>query len=100
MIAVLFEAHAASDKKERYFELAATLKPLLSEIEGFISIERFQSTTDPDKCISLSWWENEAAIQQWKHNIHHQMAQDEGKRDLFSSYTINVLTSVREYRSL
>ncbi len=99
MIAVLFEASAIPEKQERYFQLAEQLKPLLRDINGFISIERFQSTTNPDKFISLSWWENEEAIKHWKQNFHHQLAQDEGKTSIFSFYKINILTSTRAYSS-
>jgi heme-degrading monooxygenase HmoA len=99
MKAVLFEAMAVAEKKERYFQLAAQLKPLLSDIDGFISIERFQSTTNPDKFISLSWWSDEKAIKHWKKNVQHKLAQNEGKSSIFSWYKINVLTSTREYSS-
>ncbi len=97
MIAVLFEATASPEKKDRYFQLAAQLKPLLSDIDGFVSIERFQSTANPDKFISLSWWEHEDAIKHWKQNVQHKLAQNEGKTSIFSSYKINILTSIREY---
>ncbi|WP_070971909.1 antibiotic biosynthesis monooxygenase family protein [Vibrio sonorensis] len=99
MIAVLFEAMAVADKKDRYFQLAEQLKPLLITVDGFVSIERFQSTTDPNKFISLSWWSDEKAIKVWKENVHHMLAQNEGKKSIFSWYKINVLTSTREYRS-
>ncbi|WP_428774713.1 antibiotic biosynthesis monooxygenase family protein [Vibrio sp.] len=99
MIAVLFEAMAVAEKRDRYFQLAEQLKPLLSDIDGFISIERFQSTTNPDKFISLSWWKDEEAIKHWKKNVQHKLAQDEGKSTIFSFYKINVLTSTREYCS-
>ncbi|GAB6262435.1 antibiotic biosynthesis monooxygenase [Photobacterium sp. CCB-ST2H9] len=99
MIAVLFEAMAVAEKRDRYFQLAEQLKPLLSDIDGFISIERFQSTTNPDKFISLSWWKDEEAIKHWKKNVQHRLAQDEGKSSIFSAYKINVLTSTREYCS-
>ncbi len=99
MIAVFFEALAVPEKKDRYFQLAEQLKPLLSDIDGFISIERFQSTTNTDKFISISWWEHEEAIKQWKQNAQHKFAQEEGKRSIFSSYKISILTSTREYHS-
>ncbi len=99
MIAVLFEAMAVAEKRDRYFQLAEQLKPLLNEIDGFISIERFQSTTNPDKFISLSWWKDEEAIKHWRKNMQHKLAQDEGKSTIFSFYKVNVLTSTREYCS-
>lgn len=97
MIAVLFEAQAMPEKQQRYFEVAAQLKPLLQDIEGFISIERFRSTSHPDKFISLSWWQNEQAILDWKQNSVHQKAQCEGKASIFNHYTIRILTLSREY---
>ncbi|XAW87807.1 antibiotic biosynthesis monooxygenase [Vibrio sp. CDRSL-10 TSBA] len=97
MIAVLFEAQAMPEQQQRYFEVAAQLKPLLQDVEGFISIERFRCTSNPDKFISLSWWQNEQAILDWKQNSAHQQAQHEGKVSIFSHYTIRILTLSREY---
>ncbi|WP_120511759.1 antibiotic biosynthesis monooxygenase family protein [Photobacterium salinisoli] len=99
MIAVLFETTAVPEKQDRYFELAEQLKPLLSHAEGFISVERFQSISNPEKFLSLSWWENEEAILQWKHNMLHRSAQQEGKGSIFSFYQIQVLSLIREYSS-
>jgi heme-degrading monooxygenase HmoA len=81
MIAVLFEADAVAAKQERYLELAAELKPLLADIDGFIAIERFQSLTTPGKILSLSWWRDEAAIQTWKAHHLHREAQTEGRNE-------------------
>ncbi|CAM3791787.1 Antibiotic biosynthesis monooxygenase [Vibrio aerogenes CECT 7868] len=97
MIAVLFEAKAVPEKQARYFDLAAQLKPLLSDVDGFISVERFHSVTDPHKFLSLSWWESEASIMQWKQNVLHQAAQHEGRDTIFSGYHIRVLNLIREY---
>ncbi|AJQ93394.1 antibiotic biosynthesis monooxygenase family protein [Gynuella sunshinyii] len=99
MIAVLFEARLQPDQQQRYLQLAEQLTPLLDKIDGFVSIERFQSTTNPDKIISLSWWQNEQSIEQWKQNSLHKLSQEEGKRSIFLTYKINVLTSTREHHS-
>lgn len=99
MIAVLFEADAQPHARERYLELAAELKPLLSDIPGFISIERFQSLNTPGKILSLSWWEDEKAVLMWKRNVQHQAAQREGKQSIFSFYRIRVACLLREYAS-
>ncbi|MBV8871631.1 MAG: antibiotic biosynthesis monooxygenase [Metakosakonia sp.] len=99
MIAVLFEADAVAAKQERYLELAAELKPLLADIDGFIAIERFQSLTTPGKILSLSWWRDEAAIQTWKNNHFHREAQTEGREAIFSFYRIRIARLEREYSS-
>lgn len=99
MIAVLFEADAIPAQQERYLQLAAELKPLLLEIDGFIDIERFQSLSTPGKILSLSWWRDEEAVLAWKKNVLHQAAQNEGRQSIFSFYRIRVARVFREYSS-
>ncbi|AHE71937.1 antibiotic biosynthesis monooxygenase family protein [Enterobacter ludwigii] len=99
MIAVLFEAQAAPAHQARYLQLAAELKPLLADIDGFIDIERFQSLTTDGKILSLSWWRDEDAVRRWKQNVFHQAAQREGREAIFTYYRIRVAQVVREYAS-
>ena len=99
MIAVLFEAQAASAHQARYLQLAAELKHLLADIDGFIDIERFQSLTTDGKILSLSWWRDEEAVRRWKQNVFHQAAQREGREAIFTYYRIRVAQVVREYAS-
>lgn len=99
MIAVLFEADVAPAQQARYLQLAAELKPLLADIEGFISIERFQSLTTQGKILSLSWWQNEEAVLQWKSNVMHKAAQEEGRQSIFAFYRIRIMQLAREYSS-
>ncbi|KFD20350.1 MULTISPECIES: antibiotic biosynthesis monooxygenase family protein [Tatumella] len=99
MIAVLFEADIQAQSQERYLELASALKPMLAEIPGFIAIERFRSLNDPEKILSLSWWEDEGAVLRWKSHALHLQAQEEGKRSVFSSYRIRVASVCRDYSS-
>ena len=99
MIAVLFEAEARPEHQMRYLQLAADLSPLLKDIDGFISIERFQSLGDEKKILSLSWWRDDAAVQDWKRNLCHQAAQREGRETLFAGYRIRIAALVREYAS-
>lgn len=99
MIAVLFEAEAHPEHQARYLQLAADLKPLLLQMDGFISIERFQSLSDEKKILSLSWWRDEASVQAWKRNLCHQAAQREGRETLFAGYTLRIAALVREYGS-
>ena len=79
MIAVLFEAKAEPHHQARYLQLAAELKHLLADIDGFIDIERFQSLTTDGKILSLSRWRDEEAIRSWKQNVFHRAAQAEGR---------------------
>ncbi|MEQ4910603.1 antibiotic biosynthesis monooxygenase [Proteus terrae] len=97
MIAVIFEVKIKPGKQDRYLSLAANLKPLLKDIEGFISIERFQSLSTEGKLLSLSWWENEEAVLQWKKNILHKHSQQEGRESIFDFYKISIVSLIREY---
>lgn len=99
MIAVLFEANAIPEQQNRYLELAAELRPELDNIKGFISIERFQSLNKDGKILSLSWWENEEAVLEWKKNMKHMAAQFEGQQSIFSFYRITVVQVLRDYSS-
>lgn len=97
MIAVIFEVKIKPGKQDRYLSLATDLKPLLTDIEGFISIERFQSLSTKGKLLSLSWWESEEAILQWKQHSLHKSAQQEGRKSIFDFYKISIVSLTREY---
>ncbi|ANQ47829.1 antibiotic biosynthesis monooxygenase [Flammeovirga sp. MY04] len=97
MIAVLFEVFPKEENKEEYLNIAANLKPLLADIDGFISIERFESLQNPGKLLSLSYWENEEAIEQWRNVMSHREGQAKGAQYIFSDYTIRVGQIIREY---
>ena len=99
MIAVIFEADAQPEARERYLELAAELKPLLSDTPGFIALERFQSLSKPGKILSLSWWQDEESVARWRQNLMHLAAQKDGKQSIFSFYRIRVANVFREYSS-
>ena len=97
MIAVIFEVFPADDCKQDYLEIAAELKPLLEKIDGFISVERFQSLSDPEKLLSLSFFENEQAVQQWRTLFKHRTAQSAGRAGVFANYRLRVASVIRDY---
>ena len=97
MIAVIFEVFPAEGKREDYFDIAAGLRPELEKIEGFISIERFQSVSDSNKVLSLSFWKDENSIQQWRNLEVHRQAQSEGRKTIFENYRLRVANVNRDY---
>lgn len=97
MIAVIFEVIPSADGRDRYLELAAELKPLLQEVDGFLSIERFQSLTDPDMLLSLSFWRDEEAVREWRRIEAHRGAQSEGRAGVFADYRLRVASVLRDY---
>lgn len=97
MIAVIFEVEPAEGMTEPYLEVAAGLRPLLEEVEGFISVERFQSLTNPGKLLSLSFWEDEEALARWREVSAHRSAQSKGREGYFSGYRLRVAGVIRDY---
>lgn len=97
MIAVIFELVVRDGQKDAYLDMAAQLKPLLSEIEGFVSIERFESLSQPGKLLSLSLWRDEAAVARWRNTEAHRLGQQAGRERIFETYRLQVAEVVRDY---
>lgn len=97
MIAVIFEVEPKDGHRGAYLDIAAQLKPSLSKINGFISIERFQSLADPNKILSLSFWRDEAAIAAWRELPNHRTAQKSGRGEHFANYRLRVAEVDRDY---
>ena len=97
MIAVIFEVEPAEGQRQAYLDTAASLRPLLDGIDGFISIERFASLTTDGKVLSLSFWRDEAAIAAWRRLEDHRAAQTAGRSGIFSSYRLRVASVMRDY---
>jgi heme-degrading monooxygenase HmoA len=97
MIAVIFEVFPADGRKGDYLEQAARLRSELERMDGFISVERFQSLTDPDKLLSLSFWRDEEAVAGWRSRAGHRAAQSAGRAGVFRDYRLRVAAVVRGY---
>jgi heme-degrading monooxygenase HmoA len=97
MIAVIFEVWPKPDRKQEYLDIAAKLRPLLDQIDGFISIERFESLYEPGKILSLSFFRDEAAIQAWRNLEAHRAAQAKGRGEVFADYRLRIAGVIRDY---
>lgn len=97
MIAVIFEVLPHVEHKQAYLDIAADLKPLLADMDGFISIERFQSLSDPHKILSLSFWRDEEAVKNWRNVESHRAAQSIGRGTIFSDYRLRIAAVIRDY---
>jgi heme-degrading monooxygenase HmoA len=97
MHVVIFEVEPTEDGRATYLEIAGKLRAELETIDGFISIERFESLVTPGKVLSLSTWRDEASIQRWRERETHRAAQDRGRDELFKRYRIRVADVVRDY---
>lgn len=97
MIAVIFEVWPAEGRKDRYLDLAAALKEDLVLMDGFLSIERFQSLSEPEKLLSLSFWRDEEAVRAWRNHPAHRSTQGEGRHGVFRDYRLRVAAVLRDY---
>lgn len=97
MIAVIFEVEVADGMKDIYLDIAAEMRPLAEQVDGFISVERFQSLTNPGKLLSLSLFRDEAAVQEWRKLTAHRRAQTKGRGGVFSDYRLRVTHVIRDY---
>ncbi len=97
MIAVIFEAEPAEGRRDTYLDLAAALRPDLDQVDGFLSIERFESLTTPGKVLSLSFWRDEAAVAAWRNHTPHRGAQQAGRSGVFAGYRLRVAYVLRDY---
>ena len=97
MIAVIFEVEPAPGRRDDYLGVAAALAPRLGEIDGFVSVERFESLTRPGRILSLSFWRDEASVAAWRRLDAHRAAQTRGRRGVFAGYRLRVARVIRDY---
>jgi heme-degrading monooxygenase HmoA len=97
MIAVIFEVVPATGRKQEYLDLAEKLRPELEKMDGFISIERFESFTNKGKLLSLSIWRDEEAVRRWRQFEGHRLAQAKGRAGIFADYRLRVASVIRDY---
>lgn len=97
MIAVIFEVTPHPERKGAYLDAAERLRPLLAQVDGFVSIERFESLTNPGKILSLSIWRDEEAVRRWRNLEEHRRAQGAGRGSIFADYRLRVAHVIRDY---
>lgn len=97
MIAVIFEVLPHAEQRQAYLDTAADLRAHLEQIDGFLSVERFESLSQPGKVLSLSFWRDEAAVQQWRTLEVHRQAQAAGREHIFADYRLRVAEVQRDY---
>lgn len=97
MIAVIFEVEPHPGRRQQYLDIAASLRPQLDRIDGFISIERFQSLADKNRILSLSFFRDEEAITEWRNTQAHRGAQATGRATVFKTYRLRIAGVIRDY---
>jgi len=90
MFAVIFEVRPKAERWDEYLELARHLRPKLEAIDGFIDNERFKSTQDDRRILSLSTWRDEKAVVRWRTHEGHHGVQEKGRFEIFEDYHLRV----------
>jgi heme-degrading monooxygenase HmoA len=88
MFAVMFEAHPQPSRRDTYLEWATLLGTDLRQIPGFVDDDYYQSLSRAGWVLSLSTWEDEKALVSWRTHPKHQLAQAEGRDEVFIDYTL------------
>ncbi|MHA6264832.1 antibiotic biosynthesis monooxygenase family protein [Arenibacterium sp. CAU 1754] len=97
MIAIIFEVVPAEGRKDQYLSLATSMRDLVEKVDGFISVERFQSLTNPEKLLSISFFRDEEAVNEWRQLEKHRAAQSKGRGGIFADYRLKVAHVIRDY---
>jgi heme-degrading monooxygenase HmoA len=97
MIAVMFEVEPDPDHRQEYLDTAAALRAELEAIDGFLSVERFESLARPGRLLSLSFWRDEEAVRRWRKLAAHREAQARGRHGVFRDYRLRVAEVMRDY---
>lgn len=97
MIAVIFEVEPSAEGHATYLQTAASLRERLEAMDGFISVERFESLSTPGKLLSLSFWRDEEAVARWRTLPEHRQAQSAGRAGVFAHYRLRVAAVLRDY---
>lgn len=97
MIGVIFEVWPQDGHQDEYLETAADMRSILDDFDGFISVERFQSLTEPGKLLSLSFFRDQETVERWRNTIEHRQAQAVGRQKFFDHYRIRVVETLRDY---
>ena len=97
MIAVIFEFWPREGQTERYLDMAGEMRREVEQIDGFLSVERFESIYEKGKFVSLSFWRDEQAVQAWREQLQHRAVQKLGRNEIFAKYRLRVASVLRDY---
>ncbi len=97
MIAMIFEFWLDEDHIDAYTAHSKRMRELVDTIDGFISVERYQSDADANKILALGFFRDEEAVAAWRNHAEHQQAQKIGKERYYTDYRLRMAEVVRDY---
>jgi heme-degrading monooxygenase HmoA len=93
--AVIF-TNKQTQNVEGYSEMAKAMEELARKQPGFIDFENAREELG----ITISYWESLEAISNWKLDLKHLDAQEQGKDVWYQWYKVRICKVEREYEFL
>ncbi|MFP3989366.1 antibiotic biosynthesis monooxygenase [Streptomyces sp. E11-3] len=78
-----------------YGETADRMDELVREIPGFLGLD--SARTPGGLGISVGYFRDKDAIEQWRTNMEHQAAQQRGKAEWYESYSVHIAKVERSH---
>jgi heme-degrading monooxygenase HmoA len=97
MVVMVFEFNVEPKEYEAYLKESADLRQHLAQIDGFISVERFESQVTPGRFVAIGYFESEEAVTRWRNLPAHRRAQALGRSRFFTSYRLVMAKALRDY---
>ena len=91
MYAVIFKATIAQFDDE-YHSMAERMKALAFSEYGCLD---FNSVTEGDEEIAISYWPSLQHIHDWKNDPQHSQAQKKGREKWYKSFSVEICEVVR-----
>ena len=97
MIVMVFEFEVEPQEYENYLTEAADLRPGLAQVDGFVSVERFESQAAPGRFVAVGYFRDEDAVARWRNLPAHRRAQALGRSRFFTGYRLVMAHVLRDY---
>lgn len=78
-----------------YSKMADRMVELAQTMPGYLGVESVRDSAGVG--ITVSYWQTEEAIRNWKQNAEHARAQDAGKSTWYSEYSLRIAKVERAY---
>lgn len=93
---VVFTSQRADGGDAEYADTAARMEELAAEQPGFLGIESARSPGGLG--ITVSYWDSREAVEAWRANAEHLVAQRRGRDEWYVDYAVRVGRVERERR--
>ncbi|MBP6346207.1 antibiotic biosynthesis monooxygenase [Neisseriaceae bacterium CLB008] len=90
--AVIFTSLLSEDDAG-YGQMAERMVELALEQPGFLGVESARDGLG----ITVSYWQDEASIRQWKRHAEHLVAQEKGRTQWYQAFQTRICKVERDY---